>query len=143
MDSHLVTVEVSVVCCTYERMKLNCTAFNKYRLECLDTKSMKCRCTVKHNRMLLDNVFKDVPDLCLESFNHSLCRLNIVCKSLFNKLLHNEGLEKLDSHFLRKTALENLKLRAYNDNRTSRIVNKFTEKVLTETSLFTLKHIGK
>ncbi len=62
MDSHLVTVEVSVESCTYERVKLNCLSFYKLWLECLNTKPVKCRSTVKKNRMSLEHIFKDIPD---------------------------------------------------------------------------------
>ena len=63
--------------------------------------------------------------------------------SVLNKLLHNERLEQLDRHLLRKTALIDLKFRSNDDNRASGIVNSFTEKVLTETSGFTFQHIGQ
>ena len=64
-------------------------------------------------------------------------------KTFFNKLFHNERLEKLYSHFFRKTALIYFKFGSYDDNRTSGIVDTFSEKVLTETSLFTFQHIRK
>ena len=55
----------------------------------------------------------------------------------------NEGLEELYCHLLGETALVYLKFGTYNDNRTSRVVDTLSEKVLTETSRFTLEHIGK
>ena len=119
VNSHLVTVEVSVESCTNERMKLNGTTLNKYRLKCLNTESVKCRCTVEHYRMILDNDFKCIPNLRMYLFNHLSCRLNVACLFCFNKALHNEGLEKLKCHFLRETALIELKLRTDNDNRTA------------------------
>ena len=47
-------------------------------------------------------------------------------------LLHNEGLEQLDSHFFRKTTLIDLQFRSYDDNGTSGVVHTFSQKVLTE-----------
>ena len=141
MHSHLVTVKVCIKCSTYKRMKLYSLALYKYWLKRLNTKSVKCRGTVQHNRMLLNYLFKHIPNLRLKLFNHLLRCLYIVRLSLRSKLLHNKWLKQLDCHFLRKTTLIYLKLRAYNNNRTSGIVNTLTEKILTETSLLTLQHI--
>ena len=143
MNSHLVTVEVGIERRTNERVKLNRTTLDEYRLECLNAESVKCRCTVKHYRVILDNNFKCVPNLGMYFFNHLSCGLDIACLFRFDKTLHNEGLEKLKCHFLGKTALIELKLRTDDDNRTAGIVNTLTEKVLTEASLLTLEHIGE
>ena len=138
MDSHLVTVKVSIKRSTYKRMKLDSLTLYKYRLKCLNTESMKCRRSVKHYRMLFDDFLKDIPYIILHSLNHLLGRFYIMSCSLFYKFLHYERLEKFYSHLLWKTALIDFKLRSYYDNRSSRIVNTLSEKVLTETSLLTL-----
>ena len=119
MYSHLVSIEVGVERCTYEWMKFDCLTLYKDWLEGLDSKSVECRSSVKHNRMLFDDVLKDIPYLRLKSLNHLLCTLYVVCGSVSGKLLHNEWFEKLDSHLLRKTTLINLKLWLYADNRTA------------------------
>src|SRR5699024_2205234 len=134
MNRHLVTVEVGVERCTYERVKLDCLTFYKNRLECLDTKSVQCRGTVQHNRMLFNDIFQYIPDFCLKSFHHFLCVFDIVCCTVCNKLFHYERFEQLDCHFFRQTALIDLQFRSYYDNGTSGIVNTFSEQVLTETS---------
>ena len=61
----------------------------------------------------------------------------------FNKSLHYEGLEQLERHFLRKTALVNLEVRTDDDNGTAGVVDTFAEKVLTEASLLTSEHFGE
>ena len=143
MHGHLVTIEVCVERGTNKRMKLDRLTFYKNRLECLDTQTMQCRCTVQHNRMLLNDVLKDIPYCRLKLLYHFLGIFDVVGSSVGNKLFHNERFEQLDSHLLRKTTLIDLQFRSYDDYRTSGIVNSFTEKVLTETSGFTLQHIGK
>ena len=119
MDSHLVSVEIGIERGTYKRVKLDSLTFNKYGLESLNTKSVESRCTVQHNRMLCDNFLKHIPYSVLLSLYHLLCSLDVLADSLSLQLSHNERLEELDSHFLRKTALIYLKLGAYDDNRTS------------------------
>ena len=88
--------------------------------------------------MLFDYILEHIPNLCLETLNHLLRVLNVMCCSVCNEFLHNERFEELDCHLFRKTALVDLKFRSNDDNGTSGIVNSFTEEVLTETSLFTL-----
>ena len=137
MYGHLVTIEVSVECGTNQRMQFDRFTFYQDRLKCLNTQTMQCRSTVQHNRMLFDYFFQNIPYSRLQLLNHFLSVLNIVCSSVCNKLFHNEWFEQLNCHFFRKTTLVNLKFRSYDDNGTSGIVNSFTEKVLTETSLLT------
>ena len=55
--------------------------------------------------------------------------------------LHDEWLEEIEGHFLWKTALVELKLRSYDDNRTARVVNPFSEEVLPKSTLFSLEHL--
>ena len=116
MDSHLVSIEIGIEGCTYEWVKLYSLTTYKHWLKCLDSKSVKCRGTVKHNRMLLDDILKNVPNLWLKLLYHLLCLLDIVCLTCSCKLLHNKWLEQLDSHLLRETALVNLKLWSNYDN---------------------------
>ena len=99
---------------------------------------MKRGSTVKKHGVLFYNALQNVPDFGLNALNHSLRALDIMCNALFNKLLHYKGLEELDRHFLGKTALIDLELGADYDNRTARIVNTLTQKVLSETALLTL-----
>ena len=125
-------------------MQLDSLTLYQNRLEGLDTKTMQSRSTVQHNRMLFDDVFQYIPYLRLYlTLYHFLCALDVVRGTVLYQLLHNEGLEQLDGHLLRKTALINLQLRAYDDNGTSGIVNTLTQQVLTEPSLLTAQHIGQ
>lgn len=66
-----------------------------------------------------------------------------MAKVALDELVHNEGLEEFKSHFLWQTALIEFEFRTYDDNRTTGVVYTFTEKVLTETTLFTAEHTGE
>ena len=57
MNSHLVTVEVGVKRSTYEGVKSDSSTLNQDRLECLNTQSVQCRCTVEEYGMLFDYFF--------------------------------------------------------------------------------------
>ena len=126
MHSHLVTIEIGVERGTYQWMKLDCLTLYQCRLKCLNTKTVKCRGTVQHNRVLTDNLLQHIPYLRLKLLNHLLGLLNIVCCSVCYQFLHNERLEQLNSHLLRKTTLIDLKFRTNDDNGTAGIVNTLT-----------------
>ena len=138
MDRHLVTIEVGVEGRTYERVKFDGLTLDEGRLEGLNTESVQGRGTVQHNRVTLDDILEDVPYLRIQTVNHLLRVLDVMCLTGLNQLLHNERLEQLEGHLLRNTALIDLQLRSYDDNRTSGVVYSLTEQVLTETSLLTL-----
>ena len=119
MNSHLVTIEVGVERSTNQRVKLDSTAFNEDRLECLDTQTVKCRRTVQKYGVRLDNILQCIPYIVLRSVNLLAGGLYIGGLACINKSLHNERLEKLESHLLGETALIHFQLRANDDNGTS------------------------
>ena len=118
-------------------MQLYRATLNEDRGECLDTESVERRRTVQQHGVILDNVFENIPNAGFHSLDHSLRALYIMTSVVFHKFFHNERLEKLDRHFLGKSALIKLELGSYDYNRTTGIVYTFSEKVLTETTLLT------
>ena len=92
--------------------------------------------------MLLYNVFKAVPYVAVNAVDLLLRVLDVRRLLRFDKVLHNERLEQLESHFLRQTALIYFQLRSDDYNGTSGIVDTLAEQVLTETSLLTAEHLG-
>ena len=123
------------------RMQLYSLTLYQNRLERLYTESVKGRGTVEHYRMFLDDSFEHVPYLRSYFLDHSLGTLDIVSVAVFHELLHDERLEQFERHLLRQTALIEFQLRSYYDYRTSRVVYTLSEKVLSESSLFSLEHI--
>ncbi len=124
-------------------MEFNGTAIYEDRLKCLDSEAMQGRCAVQHDRVVFDDDLKGVPDLILGALHHLTGGLDVSGNTGLHQTLHDEGLEELKCHLLRETALIHLEFRTYDDNRTAGVVDTFTEEVLTETSLFTLQHVGE
>jgi len=143
VNSHLVSVEVCVERCTDERVQLDGLALYEYRLKRLDSESVQCRGTVEQNRVILDDVIKNVPYFRLRSFYHDSCLLCILSELSVSELPHDERLEELERHSLRKSALVELQVRSYYDYGTSGEVDSLSEQVLTESSLLTLEHVGQ
>ena len=124
-------------------MQLDRFSFDQYRLKCLDTESVKCRGTVEEYRVILDDVIKYIPYLCICPLDHESGLFCILSDLSFCQLSHDERLEEFKSHCLRKSALIELQIRSYYDYGTAGEVYSLTEEVLTESSLLTLEHVGE
>jgi hypothetical protein len=124
-------------------VKLDRLSVNEDWLERLDTESVKRRSAVQKNRVLLNNLFKTIPNRWVHSIDHALRSLDVLRNSLLDQGLHYERFEQLKRHFLRKSALVQLKVWTDNDNGSTGVVNALTEKVLSESSFLTLEHVAK
>ena len=138
---HLVAVKVSVKGCADKRVQVDGFAFNQLWLKRLNTKTVKRRRAVEQNRVLADNLFKDIPDFRLFFFNQLLGSFNSASKTFCVKTGIDKRLEQLKRHLLRQTALMQFQIRANHDDRTTRIIDAFTKQVLAETPLLTFQHI--
>ena len=118
VNSHLVAVEVGVESGTCQRMELYGLAFDKLRLEGLDTKTVKCRSTVEKHGVTFHHILKDVPDDRFPAVDYLLGALHCLHDTALDELTYDERLVELGSHQLRQTALSHLKLRTNDDNRT-------------------------
>ena len=78
MHGHLVTVEVRVETLADQRMQHDGVAFDQHRLKRLNTHSVQRRCTVQQHRMLMNDLFENVPDLLVAPLNHALGALDRV-----------------------------------------------------------------
>ena len=141
VNRHLVAVKIGIECGTDKRMELDGASLNKNRFKCLNRKTVKGRRTVEKDRMLFDHIFKSVPYAGVNLIDLLLCIFNIGSLLRFHKTLHNKGFKEFESHFLRQTTLIYFQFRSDDNNRTSRIIDSFTEKILTETPLLTSEHL--
>ena len=143
MNRHLVTVEVRVERSTDKRMQTDRRTFNEDRVERLNRKSVQGRRTVEHDRMSFGHLFENIPDDRLSTLDHFLCAADGVSITATFEVADNKRLKQNKRHLLRKTALCEFQFRTDNDDRTSGVVNTFTEQVLTETSLLAFQHIAE
>src|SRR5690554_1494709 len=143
VHGHLVAVEVGVIGHANQRMKLNRLAFDQQRLECLDTKTVQGGRTVQQHRVLLDHLIENIPDLVLLLLHHLLGTFDGGDVALLFELIIDKRLEELERHLLGQTALVQLELGTDDDDRTTGIVDAFTQKVLAEAALLSLDHIAQ
>src|SRR5262245_38046460 len=111
-------------------MQLDRFAFDQDWLERLNTETVQRRGAVQKNRMLFGNFLEGVPNfrtLLLDKLLGGLDRRN---DPVLLKLVVEEGLEQLDRHLLRQTALVQAQVRADDNHRTPRVVDALAEQVL-------------
>ena len=78
MYRHLVAVKVSVKRCTHQRVELDRLTLDQDRLKCLNTQSVQCRCTVQHDRVLLDDLLKHIPHGLIQFLDKLLGMLDVL-----------------------------------------------------------------
>ena len=88
-------------------------------------------------------MLENIPYHRLLAVHYLLGALDGLDYSALDELADDERLVKFGGHKLGNTAFVHLELWADHDHGTRRIVDTLSEKVLTETSLFTLERIGK
>ena len=94
MNSHLVAVEVCVEGGARERAQLQGLAVDEHGLERLNAQAVKSRRAIQENRMLLDHLGKDVPDLGMLLLHHLLRGLDGGDVSALLQLGADERLEE-------------------------------------------------
>ena len=143
VNGHLVTIEVGVERSADEGVKLNGLALDELRFERLDSETVKRWCAVQQNRAVADDFFELAPDLGVRALNGALRALDAGREALILQLLDDVGLEQFERHLLGQTALVKLQLRTDHDDRTARVVDALSQKVLAETPLLALEHVGQ
>ena len=143
VDRHLVAVEVRVEGGADERVDLDGRALDEDRHERLDAQAVQGRGAVEQDRVVLDDVFEDVPDLGPDALDDALGALDVVGEALLHELAHDERLEQLEGHLLGQAALVELELRADHDDRAARVVDALAEQVLAEPALLALEHVAQ
>ncbi len=141
MNSHLVTIEVGVVCRTNQRVQLDSFTFDQYRFERLNTQTVQGRRTVQQYRVLTDNFVQDIPNDRFFALNHFLGGFDGGREATQFQLAVDERFEQFQRHFLRQAALVQTQVRTYGNYGTTRVVHALTEQVLTETTLLTFDHV--
>ena len=143
VHGHLVAVEVGVERRADQRVQLDRLALDQHRLERLDAEAVQRRRAVQENRVLLDDLFEDVPDLGPLLLDQLLGALDRGDEAALFELVVDERLEQLERHLLRQAALVQLELGTDDDDRTARVVDALAEQVLAEPALLALEHVGQ
>ena len=93
--------------------------------------------------MVSDDLFEDIPNFVIFSFEHFLCGLDRVGMPEVFELSDDERLVEFQSDLLGQSALVETQTRSDDDHRAGRVVDAFSEKVLAEPTLLALDHVGQ
>ena len=138
MNSHLIAVEIGVECGTHERMHLNGFALDKERLKCLNTETVQRWRTVQKHGWSFDDFVEDIPNFRTFYVDDFLGAFDGIDNAIFfQPFIEDKRLIELESHALGKTALMDTEFRTDDDHGTARVIDAFTEKIHTETTLLT------
>ncbi len=143
VDGHLVAVEVGVKGGADEGVKLDGFAFDEDGFESLDAEAVEGGSAVEEDGVFFDDFVKDVPDFGAFFFDEFFSALDGVDVALLFKLVVNKGFEEFERHLLGQAALVEAQGGADDDDRTTGVVDAFTQEVLAEAALFTLEHVGE
>jgi len=138
---HLVAVEIGVEGFADERVDADGLAFHEHGHESLDTQPVQGGRPVQQDRVVLDDLLEDVPDLGLLAFHDLLRALDRLHEALVFQPLDDEGLEELQGDVLGQPALVDLELGFHHDDGTARVVHPLAEQVLAETPLLALEQV--
>ncbi|MPL99056.1 hypothetical protein SDC9_45271 [bioreactor metagenome] len=135
VDGHLVAVEVGVEGGADHGVKAYGLALHEHGLEGLDAQPVERGGPVQHDRVVLDDLLEDAPDLFPAPLDDPLGALYVGGEAPLNELADDEGLEELEGHLLRQAALVDLELGADDDDGPAGIVHPLSEEVLPEAPL--------
>ena len=111
MNSHLVTVEVSIEALADQWMQVDRVTFYQRRLKRLDTHPVKRRSAIEQNRVILNYKLENVPDFLVFTFQHLLGALDRVSVTELFQLANDKWLKQFERNFFGQTTLMQFKLR--------------------------------
>ena len=129
MNGHLIAIKVCVVRCANQRMQLNSLAFYQDWFKRLDAEPMQSRRPIQQHRVFAyDDFFKNVPNLRYLFFDHALGPLDTGTLRIPSiQLTKDKGFEQFKRHALGQSALMQLQGWSNHNDRTSRIVDAFSQ----------------
>src|SRR5215510_627769 len=93
--------------------------------------------------MLSNHFIKNIPNFRTFLFHHFLRAFDGGYIATLFKLVVNERFEQLERHFFRQPALMQPEFGTDNDDRTARVVDSFSQQVLTEATGFSFEHVAQ
>ena len=143
VNRHLVTVEVRVEPLTGQGVQHDGVALDQNGLERLDAHPVQRRRTVQQNRVLMDDLLKDIPDLIVPSLDHSLGALDRIGVPVLLEVANDERLIQLQRDLFGEPTLVEFQIGTDDDHGPRRVVDAFAEQVLAEPALLALDHVGQ
>ena len=138
---HLVAVEVGVEGRADQRVNLDCLALHQHRLKGLNAQPVQRGRAVQQHRVVLDDLFKNVPHHRLLHLHHFLGLLDGGAVARLFQAMIDERLEEFERHLLGQSALVQLQLRPHHDHRAARVIHALAQQILPEAALLALQRV--
>ncbi len=142
MHRHLVAIEVGVEGRADQRVNLDRLALHQHRLKSLNAQPMQRRSAVQQHRVVLDDLFQNVPHHRLLHLHHLFGLLDGCAVARLFQAVIDERLEQFERHLLGQSALMQFQFRTHHDHRPARVVHALAQQILPEASLLALQRIG-
>ena len=143
VDGHLVAVEIGVERGADQRVNLDRLAFDEHGLEGLDAEAVQRGSAIQQDRMVLDDLFQNVPNHRILLLDEFLGLLDGGAVAALFEAVIDEGLEQLERHLLGKTALIELQFGTDHDDGAAGVIDALAEQVLAEAALLAFQRIGE
>ena len=116
MHCHLITIEIRIEGSTSKWVELDSFSFDETRLEGLDTKSVKCWCTIEKYVFSFDNFFERIPDFFFSFVDDFFCVFYIVGAFTFDKFTNHKWSKKCESKLFWKPTFIHFEGWSYDDH---------------------------
>src|SRR5439155_25381049 len=133
--------EVGAEGLAHERVDLDGVALDELGHKGLDAETVERQSAVQQDRVVLDDLLENVPYLGRDPLDVALRALDVVREAALDELAHDERLEELERHLLRKAALVQLEVVADDDDRAAGVVHALAKQVLPEPALLAAEHV--
>ena len=119
MHSHLVAIKVGVEGWADQGVQLDGTTIHQLGFKGLNSETVQRGSAVQQNGVSLDHLLQHLHHLVVGLLDELLSRLDVVHNVLTDQTVNHEGLEELNGHLLRQTALMHFQLGSHHNHRTA------------------------
>ena len=143
MNRHLVTIKVSIEALADKWMQLDGISLNQNGLKGLNAHSMKSWSTIKKNRMVMNDLFENIPDFRILTLKHLLGTFNRVSMPKVFEAPNNERLIQFERNLLGKATLMEAEPWANDNNTSSGVIYSLAKQIFAKTSLLAFDHVSE
>src|SRR5579875_1399662 len=143
MHGHLIPVKVGIEGRADLRVQKDRIAIDEHRLKCLDAQPVQSRRAIEQYQAPAHDLLQNIPERGMTTFNGASGLAQSRDDAIGQQFMDNEGLEKLQRHFLRQPTLVQLEVQSYGDYRAPGIIDALPQQIMPQPALFAAQNIGE
>ena len=141
VNRHLIPVEVGVEGRAHQWVDLDGLPLDQNGLKGLNPQAVQGGRTIEQNGMFPNDFLQDIPHDGVLLLHHFFGSLDGGAVSVLFQPIEDKGLEQLQGHPFRESALVQLEVGTDHDNRASGVVHPLPQQVLAEAALLALQGV--